>query len=55
MVAVLLVLRRLLGRAGANGHDEEEPAGVVGSYTLSPTSAVLAGIVLAALGFFCAQ
>jgi hydrogenase-4 component E len=53
VVAVPLVLRRILGRVGANGHDEEEPAGVVGSYTLSPASAVLAGIVLAALGFFC--
>lgn len=53
VVAVPLVLRRLLGRAGGNGHDEEEPAGVAGSYTLSPASAVLAGIVLAAIGFFC--
>jgi len=53
VVAVPLVLRRLLGRAGGNGHDEEEPAGVAGSYTLSPASAVLTGIVLAAIGFFC--
>ena len=53
VVAVPLVLRRLLGRAGGNGHDEEEPVGVAGSYTLSPASAVLAGIVLAAIGFFC--
>jgi hydrogenase-4 component E len=49
VVAVPLVLRRLLGRAG----DEEETAGVAGSSTLSPASAVLAGIVLAAFGFFC--
>lgn len=53
VVAVPLVLRRLLGRPGGNGSDEEEPAGVAGSYTLSPASAVLAGIVLAAIGFFC--
>jgi hydrogenase-4 component E len=53
VVAVPLVLRRLLGRAGGNGSEEEEPAGVAGSYTLSPASAVLAGIVLAAIGFFC--
>jgi len=51
VVAVPLVLRRLLGRAVP---DEEEPAGVAGSQTLSPASAVLAGIVLAAYGFFCA-
>ncbi len=50
VVAVPLVLRRLLGRAGS---DKEEPAGVAGSQTLSPASAVLAGIVLAAFGFFC--
>jgi hydrogenase-4 component E len=53
VAAVPLVLRRLLGRAGGNGPDEEEPAGVAGSYTVSPASAVLAGIVLAAVGFFC--
>jgi hydrogenase-4 component E len=53
VIAVPLVLRRLLGRAGGNGSDEEEPAGVAGSYTVSPASAVLAGIVLAAIGFFC--
>ena len=53
MVAVPLVLRRLLGRAGAEDRDEEEPVGVAGSQTLSPASAVLAGIVLAAFGFFC--
>ena len=50
VVAVPLVLRRLLGRAAP---DEEEPGGVAGSQTLSPASAVLAGIVLAAIGFFC--
>jgi hydrogenase-4 component E len=50
VVAVPLVLRRLLGRAAA---DEEGPVGVAGSQTLSPASAVLAGIVLAAFGFFC--
>ncbi len=49
VVAVPLVLRRLLGRAGS----DEEEAGVAGSQTLSPASAVLAGIVLAAFGFFC--
>jgi hydrogenase-4 component E len=50
VVAVPLVLRRLLGRAAP---DQEEPGGVAGSHTLSPASAVLAGIVLAAIGFFC--
>jgi len=50
VVAVPLVLRRLLGRAGP---DEEGPAGVAGSHALSPATAVLAGIVLAAFGFFC--
>ena len=49
VVAVPLVLRRLLGAAD---RDEEEPVGVAGSQTLSPASAVLAGIVLAAFGFF---
>jgi hydrogenase-4 component E len=49
VVGVPLVLRRLLG--GAVG-DEETP-GVAGSQTLTPATAVLAGIVLAALGFFC--
>jgi hydrogenase-4 component E len=53
VAAVPLVLRRLLGRPGAEGLDEEEPAGVAGSQALSPASAVLAGIVLAAYGFFC--
>jgi hydrogenase-4 component E len=51
VVAVPLVLHRLLGRAA--GRDEEEPAGVAGSHTLSPATAVLAGIVLAAFAFFC--
>jgi hydrogenase-4 component E len=50
VVAVPLVLRRLLSRAGLA---EEELAGVAGSNTLSPATAVLAGIVLAAFGFFC--
>ena len=51
VVAVPLVLHRLLGRAA--GRDEEEPAGVAGSHTVNPASAVLAGIVLAAFAFFC--
>jgi hydrogenase-4 component E len=51
VVAVPLVLGRLLGRAAASADDEL--AGVAGSQTLSPASAVLAGIVLAAFGFFC--
>ena len=50
VVAVPLVLRRLLRRAG---FDDEETPGVAGSNTLSPATAVLAGIVLAAFGFFC--
>ena len=49
VVAVPLVLRRLLARTG---RDDEEAPGVAGSQTLSPATAVLAGIVLAALGFF---
>jgi hydrogenase-4 component E len=56
VVAVPLVLRRLLARAefrGPDDRDEEEPLGVAGSQTLSPASAVLVGIVLAAFGFFC--
>ena len=56
VVAVPLVLRRLLGRAGREEEPlgaGEEPLGVAGSQTLSPASAVLAGIVLAAFGFFC--
>jgi len=48
VVAVPLVLRRLLGARA----DEETP-GVAGSYTLSPASAVLISIGLAAFGFFC--
>jgi len=50
VVAVPLLLRRLLGRVGV---DEEEASGVAGSHTISPATAVLAGIVLAAFGFFC--
>jgi hydrogenase-4 component E len=50
VVAVPLVLRRLFTRTG---DDEEEAVGVAGSNTLSPATAVLAGIVLAAFGFFC--
>lgn len=47
VVAVPLVLRRLLGsRIG------EEAPGIAGSYTLSPASAVLVAIGLAAFGFF---
>jgi hydrogenase-4 component E len=47
VVAVPLVMRRLLcGTAG------EDASGVAGSYTLSPASAVLACIGLAAFGFF---
>jgi hydrogenase-4 component E len=49
VVAVPLVMRRLLGRAD----EESEVLGVAGSNTVSPASAVLAGIVLAAVGFFC--
>jgi hydrogenase-4 component E len=49
VVAVPLVLRRLLP---ADPGDQEAP-GVAGSQTLSPATAVLAGIVLAAFGFFC--
>jgi hydrogenase-4 component E len=48
VVAVPLVLRRLLGRRIG-----EEPPGFAGSYTLSPASAVLVCIGLAAFGFFC--
>jgi hydrogenase-4 component E len=48
VVAVPLVLRRLLGRPIG-----EDTPGVAGSYTLSPATAVLAGIGLAAFGFFC--
>jgi hydrogenase-4 component E len=51
VVAVPLVMRRLLGRIDPDL--EDEAPGVAGSQTLSPASAVLAGIVLAAFGFFC--
>jgi len=51
VVAVPLVMRRLLGRTDLE--EGEEAPGVAGSHTLSPASAVLAGIVLAAFGFFC--
>jgi hydrogenase-4 component E len=51
VVGVPLVLRRLLGRTDPD--EREEAPGVAGSHTLSPASAVLAGIVLAAIGFFC--
>jgi hydrogenase-4 component E len=47
VVAVPLVMRRLLG-----GTASEDTSGVAGSYTLSPASAVLACIGLAAFGFF---
>ena len=50
VVAVPLVLRRMLRWVGL---DEEETVGIAGSNTLSPATAVLAGIVLAAIGFFC--
>ena len=53
VVAVPLVLRRLLGRAGGDDRTRKSRSGVAGSQTLSPASAVLAGIVLAAFGFFC--
>jgi hydrogenase-4 component E len=47
VVVVPLVLRRLL-----RSPDGDETPGVAGSYTLSPASAVLAAIGLAAFGFF---
>jgi hydrogenase-4 component E len=47
VVVVPLVLRRLLGSPAG-----DETPGVAGSYTLSPASAVLAAIGLAAFGFF---
>ncbi|MGD0553752.1 MAG: hypothetical protein ABSA93_02105 [Streptosporangiaceae bacterium] len=47
VVAVPLVLRRLLPSPAS-----EETPGVAASHTLSPASAVLAGIGLAAFGFF---
>ena len=53
VVAVPLVMRRLLRRAGPINLADEETPGVAGSNTLSPATAVLAGIVLAAFGFFC--
>jgi hydrogenase-4 component E len=49
VVAVPLVLRRLLPGSVVV---REEPPGVAGSHTLSPASAVLAAIGLAAFGFF---
>jgi hydrogenase-4 component E len=51
VVAVPLVMRRLLARTDPGDGDEAQ--GVAGSQTVSPASAVLAGIVLAAIGFFC--
>jgi hydrogenase-4 component E len=48
VIAIPLVLRRMLGRRIG-----EEPPGIAGSYTLSPASAVLVSIGLAAFGFFC--
>ncbi len=51
VVAVPLVMRRLLGQTDPD--EGEEAPGVAGSQTLSPATAVLAGIVLAAIGFFC--
>ncbi len=48
VVAVPLVLRRLL----RTGEAIEEPPGVAGSHALSPASAELAAIGLAAFGFF---
>src|SRR5580692_1381150 len=51
VVAVPLVMRRLLGRT--ESQEGEDAPGVAGSQTLSPASSVLAGIVLAAVGFFC--
>jgi hydrogenase-4 component E len=51
VVVVPLVMSRLLGRT--DPIEGEEAPGVAGSQTLSPASAVLAGIVLAAIGFFC--
>jgi hydrogenase-4 component E len=55
VVGVPLVLRRLLPGAQAwppAGGVEEEVPGIAGSYTLSPASAVLASLGLAAFGFF---
>jgi hydrogenase-4 component E len=47
VVVIPLLLRRLLGSPGG-----EETPGIAGSYTISPASAVLAAIGLAAFGFF---
>jgi hydrogenase-4 component E len=54
VVAVPLVLRRLLpgARSWPGRSGTAEPAGVAGSYTLSPASAVLISLVLAGFGFF---
>ena len=66
VVAVPLVLRRLLpgaspwpgpsgpltGSGPKIGGAAAEPAGVAGSYTLSPASAVLVSLVLAGFGYF---
>ena len=55
VVGVPLVLRRLLPGAqtwSPAGGVGEEVAGIAGSYTLSPASAVLASLGLAAFGFF---
>ena len=52
VVAVPLVLRRLLPGSRFGGPPAEEPAGVAGSYTLSPASAVLVSLVLAGFGYF---
>jgi hydrogenase-4 component E len=51
VVAVPLVLRRLLPGSRFLAA-AEEPAGVAGSYTLSPASAVLVSLVLAGFGYF---
>jgi hydrogenase-4 component E len=52
VVAVPLVLRRLLPGSRFGAAAAEEPAGVAGSYTLSPASAVLVSLVLAGFGYF---
>ena len=52
VVAVPLVLRRLLGRPALRGRASRRGRRG-GQHTLSPASAALAGIVLAAFGFFC--
>jgi hydrogenase-4 component E len=53
VVAVPLVMRRLLGVPARDEAPGDEAPGVAGSYTLSPASAVLISIGLAAFGFFC--